>query len=133
MEPPTQLRAAAIEAAKLILERQGDAIVDAAQKRAASVLSSNATSSGVGALVRWSNARCVADDEVIGGVRAALLSLAEVSGTGAERRKTGTLTRLLRAARGSEIKWLSLVAFAFSTPAPPSVARPRSFSRMPRA
>ena len=33
-----QLRAAAIEAAKLILERQGDAIVDAAQKRAASVL-----------------------------------------------------------------------------------------------
>lgn len=39
-------------------------------------------------------------------MRAALLSLAEVSGTGAERRKTGTLTRLLRAARGSEIKWL---------------------------
>ena len=41
-----------------------------------------------------------------GGVRATLLQLAEVSGTGAERRKAQSLTRLLRAARGSEVKWL---------------------------
>ena len=41
-----------------------------------------------------------------GGVRATLLQLAEVSGTGAEGRKTQSLTRLLRAARGSEVKWL---------------------------
>mmetsp|Transcript_3179 Transcript_3179/g.9147 ORF Transcript_3179/g.9147 Transcript_3179/m.9147 type:complete len:421 (-) Transcript_3179:394-1656(-) len=44
--------------------------------------------------------------------------------------RTSHLISLPAAARSM---WLSLVAFAFSTPAPPSVARPRSFSRMPRA
>ena len=38
------------------------------------------------------------------GVRTSLLSLAEMVGTGCEGRKTAVLTRLLRAAHGSETK-----------------------------
>ena len=40
------------------------------------------------------------------GVRASLLSLAELTGAGAERRKSEKLAACFRAARGVEIKWL---------------------------
>eukprot|EP00434_Breviolum_minutum_P032821 symbB.v1.2.029028.t1/scaffold3130.1/size80623/4 len=41
-----------------------------------------------------------------GAVRKALLALSELSGTGVERAKTARLGALLRAAEGSELKWL---------------------------
>ena len=70
-----QLRAAAIEAANLVIESQGRDIVAAARQRTASKFSSDSPDiDGAAALVQWSSARCVGDEEMNGGLRAALMA-----------------------------------------------------------